>query len=488
MPRFTLVYPSYSKMLGTINYKRFGIYAGLGKIPERPHIGLGYLSQHLLDNDIDHEFIDMNLLDSFTEFKRKLKKTKPDIIGITMITPGYLKGYRLIKRIKKNFPKSKIIVGGPHVSLVLKQIFKDCPEIDVGFVSEAEKSLVQYFKNNCNPEKINGILYKRGKRTFFKPPFLDQDIDSFKFPKYEKFKLHRYSGIGLYTSRGCPFRCVFCNVESYRRKAIRVRSADSVTKEINYWYKKGQKLFPIEDDNFTFSRSRTLDLCKAIKKRKLDDVQFALGQGVRADRVDKYLLQRMYDVGFKYVTIPAEAGNDKVLRSLKKGETLKQVENAIKFACEIGYEVRVLFVVGAKGEVWEDIEDSFALSQKYPIMYTRFNNLMPIPGTELFDWVKKEKLFIRPPEKFLNSYDLDYTEPFYETEELTAQERRQAIIESDKINQKLFYKYLTRKLTVLGFGPLAYPIAFIASRGFVQSFLLDYPILYRLALLVRTKL
>ncbi|MCX6705373.1 MAG: cobalamin-dependent protein, partial [Candidatus Woesebacteria bacterium] len=245
LPRFTLVYPSYSKMLGTANYYRYGVYAGLGHIPERPHIGLGYLSQYLLDHGYDHDFIDMNLLKSYSEFKQQTKNYNPDVIGLTMVTPGYLKGYKLIKRIKKDFPNCKIIIGGPHVGLVLTNLFKECPEIDVGFVSEAEQSLVEYLKSGCNPEKVNGVLYRKGKKVLFNEPVLEPEISNFLFPKYEKFDLSRYSGIGLYTSRGCPFRCIFCNVESYRRKAVRVRSAESVLNEIDYWYKKGQRLFPI---------------------------------------------------------------------------------------------------------------------------------------------------------------------------------------------------------------------------------------------------
>lgn len=483
LPRFTLVYPSYSKMLGRDKYFRYGAYPGMGNVPERLHIGLGFLSQHLLDHGIDHDFVDMNLLKSYPEFRKQLKKNNPDIIGLTMVTPGYLKGYKLIKRIKNDFPKSKIIVGGPHVGLVLTNLFKECSEIDVGFVSEAEESLFEYLNNGCNPDKINGVIFRKGKKVVFNPPILQPDIDNFNFPKYEKFDVSRYSGAGLYTSRGCPFRCIFCNVESYRRKAVRVRSAKSVLDEIDYWYKKGQRLFPIEDDNFTFNRQRTIDLCNAIKKRKYEGISFSLGQGVRADKTDRSLLRKLFNAGFKYVTIPAEAGNDKMLLSLRKGETIKQVEKAIKNACDIGFEVRVLFVIGAPGETWQDVEDTFKIAQKYPILYCRYNNLMPIPGTYLFDWVKDNNLFLRPPEKFLNSYDLNYTEPFYETPEFSAEERRRAIIVSDKINQKLFYRYLTRKLYML--GPAKYPLAYVASRRFVQQMMTNYPFLYNAGLYIR---
>ena len=482
-PKLVLVYPSYSKIIGSSKYKRYGVYAGLGNIPERPHVGLGFLSQALLDNGIDHEYIDMNHLKGYTEFKSKLKKLKPDVIGITMVTPGYLRGYKLIKRIRRDFPKAKIIVGGPHVSTFMHKLLKECPQIDVGFISESENSLVRYLKNQANPEKIPGVIFKKGRKFIFNPPKLEENIDKLGFPKYEKFDLDKYSTPSLYTSRGCPFRCVFCTVESYRRKQFRPRSVKSIIREIKYWYGQGQNMFNVEDDNFTFDCDRISKLCDAIKKLKYKDIQFALGQGVRADRVDRRLLRKMYNVGFKYATIAVEGGNDKVLRALKKGETIARVEKTIRDACEIGYEVRLLFVVGAEGETYQDVKDCFTLMLKYPIMYGRFNNLFPIPGTELYDWVIKEKLNFKPPEKFLNGYRMDYTEPWYETPEFSAEERKQAIIESDKINEILFFRYLNKKLNK--YGLLKYPISYLASRRETQDFISRNPYFYEAALKVR---
>lgn len=484
-PRIILVYPSYSKILGKHQYRRFEIYAGARNIPERPHVGLGYLSEALLNNGYEHNFIDMNLLNSYSEFKAKTKSYSPDIIGITMVTPGYLKGYRFIKRVKNDFPQSKVIVGGPHVGLMREQLLKDCPEIEVGFISEAEESLIDYLNSGCNPEKVNGVIYRKKKKILINPPQLQENIDKFSYPKYEKFELEKYSDVSLYTSRGCPFKCIFCSVESFRRMGFRPRSVESIIDEIKYWYSKGQKTFPVEDDNFTLDMDRIFRLCNAIKTLGYQYIKFSLGQGVRADRVSRKLLKRMFGVGFKYITIPVEAGNNKMLANLNKLEKIETIEKTIKNACEIGYEVRLLYVVGAPGETWKDIEDSLRIASKYPVMITRFNNLLPIPGTKLFDWVKENNLFINPPEKYLNSYALDYTEAFYETPEFTAEERKRAIVESDKLNQILFYRYLLRKLDKLFL--VKYLISYLASRKFFQFMITDYPFLYRFALWVRNK-
>lgn len=481
--RVALVYPSYSEIFGRSEHRRFEIYAGQGRIPERPHVGMGFLSEALTRNNIDHRYYDMNLMESYLDLRKDLRKYKPDVIGLTMVTPGYLKGYDLIKQLRKDFKKARLIAGGPHVTLKSEAILKECKNLDVGFISEAEQSLVDFVKNNCKCDKVNGVVYRRKGKIIFNPPILPDDINIYGFPKYEKFDLKKYSDVTLYTSRGCPFRCVFCTIGTYNRKRFRPRSAVNVMEEIKYWYEKGQRMFPVDDDNFVFDSKRVYDLCDAIEKFGKKDLTFALGQGVRADKADKRLLKRMYEVGFKYATIAVEGGNNRVLRALRKGETIQRIERTIKNACEIGYEVRLLFVIGAKGETWKDIEDSFKIAEKYPVMYSRFNNLFPIPGTELYNWVETEKLTFKKPEEYLNSYNMDYTEPWYETRELSADERRKAIAVSDQINQRLFYRYLERKLGL--FGLARKPLAYVASRKTTQQIINRFPALYKTAMKVR---
>lgn len=484
MVKMALIYPNYSEILGSGEFRRFQIYAGGGKIPERPHVGMGYLSEALVRNGIDHEYYDMNILDGgYQVLKMKLKRYRPNVIGLTMVTPGYLRGYKLIRNIRRDFPRSKIVVGGPHVSMKLTDILKEIPEIDAGFISESEQSLVDYLKAGTNPKKVKGIVFRSGRRYVFNPPEIEIDVDKFGWPKYEKFDLSKYSDVTLYTSRGCPFRCVFCTIGKFNQSRFRPRSSASVIEEIKYWHDRGQRLFPVEDDNFCFDDKRIYDLCDALEKADLKGATFALGQGVRADKANRRLLKRMFAVGFKYATIAVEGGNNKVLRALRKGETIQRIKKTIKDACDIGYEIRLLFVVGAKGETWKDVQDSLDIAEKYPVMYSRFNNLLPIPGTELYEWVEGEKLTFKKPEEYLNDYTMDCTIPWYETPELSAEERKRAIIESDKVNQRLFYRYLVRKFGVL--GPIKYPIAYLGSRKVTQVVIGRYPILYKMALEIR---
>ena len=71
---------------------------------------------------------------------------------------------------------------------------------------------------------------------------------------------------------------------------------------------------------------------------------------MRADKLGRKLLKRMKEVGFKGIGIGVEAGNNKVLKLIKKGETVEEIEETIKNAYDLGYEVILYFLFGTPGK------------------------------------------------------------------------------------------------------------------------------------------
>ncbi len=130
---------------------------------------------------------------------------------------------------------------------------------------------------------------------------------------------------------------------------MRVRCAENVLDEIEYWYERGYRKFNFVDDNFTFYSDRVHEICDGIERRGLNNLKFTCTNGIRADRVDRQLLTRMKEVGFYYIAFGVEGGNEKILKSLKKGETMEPIKRAIKDVCDLGYEVMLFFLVGSPG-------------------------------------------------------------------------------------------------------------------------------------------
>ena len=394
-------------------------------------VGLGYIAEALAREGIDYELFDMAFEDQglkkydVQHLKEKVKELKPDVIGFSLMTLSYKQHYALIEEIKKDFPEVIIVVGGPHVSTLREKVLDECFSIDFGFVLEADES----FPALCRGEKVHdikGILYRDGERVVYTGDreFI-KDLNGLPFPRYAKFELDKYSNQTMYlsTSRGCPNECTYCPVKLAVGRRFRYVNADTLINEISYWYSKGYRQFGFWDDNFTLLKQRVFSLCDMIEQKKFQGCSFSLPNGIRADKVDRELLKRMRSVGFRQLSIGVESASDKVLKILKKGETIEQIEEAIKDSTELGFDVYLYFILGSPGETMEDVEKSFNLALKYPIVDAIFHKMTPYPGTELFEWVTKRNLFLRLPEEYLNDANYYSAEPFFVTDELPYEDR-----------------------------------------------------------------
>ena len=87
------------------------------------------------------------------------------------------------------------------------------------------------------------------------------------------------------------------------------------------------------------------------------------------------MLTRMREVGFNYIAFGVDGGNNKILEIVKKGETIETIEQAIKDACDLGYDVKLLFVVGTPYETREDVEDKVRLSKNAATCLTNLKML-----------------------------------------------------------------------------------------------------------------
>jgi len=389
-----------------------------------PPIGLGYLAETLKDNHIEYDVLDMNLGYSVKHLRKKLDHFRPDLVGMSMITRDYRGFYRTLDEIKEYNSNINIVVGGPHVTIFKEQVLQECQAIDYGIAREGEIALVELCKDEVAEENTKGLLYRdnggivyTGDREFI------SDLDGVSWPRYEKFELGKYfREISIHSSRGCPYQCIFCARHCLTPK-YQARGAENVGDELEYWYQKGYRKFNIEDDNFNLIQKRVYAICDEIERRQLQGLVLRCSNGIRADRIDRDILIRMREVGFKYIAFGVDAGNDRMLKVVKKGETMEDIENGIRNACELGYSIKLFFIIGNPTETPEDVEDMVRLSRKYPIQEVHFNNVIPYPGTELYDWVKKNHYFLRQPDEFLNNASFWEKVPIFETPELPEAER-----------------------------------------------------------------
>ena len=413
--------------------------------PTHPHTGVGYLCEALQEAGIGYSLTDMRLGASSDQAIAEARERDADLVGVSIMSFRYDEAYDLVAAFKA--AGYQVVVGGPHVSTLRGAVLREV-QADFAVKYEGERALVDLCRG-VQLDAIPNLIFRDGQDVIEnRDADLATDLDWIRFPTYREADLGAYGRkrIPIITSRGCPYDCSFCPVPTVFGRRFRVHSADHVAAELRYWYDHGYRDFDFQDDNFTLNEARVLEICAAIERAGLKDLFLICGNGIRADRASRPMLQRMWDVGFRNISFGVESASPEVLRQVGKAEPLEDVERAIEAACEIGYDVGLFFIVGLPGETWASLQNSIDLAYRYPVSVASFYNLIPFPGTNLFTWATTNGFLLREPQEYLTRVMHFEQEPLVATPEFTYSERVQALKITERVMQETRRRDMERKL------------------------------------------
>lgn len=367
-----------------------------------PPLGLLYLAGYLKKYS-DHE---LKIIDAqverltYSDLQEKIRKFAPNVIGITTMTFTLLDVLKTIEVAKKVCPDTKIVLGGPHVHIFPKETI-NLKDVDYVVLGEGEKTFFKLLQNINNREllkEIPGLVFKEnsdiintGQKEYFK------DLDELPFPPRELLPYKKYFSLlakkdpitTMFTSRGCPFQCAFCDRPNMG-KMFRRRSAQNVVDEMEECLKLGIKEIFIYDDTFTVDKQRVMDICNEILKRRL---KFSWDIRARVDTINEDMLRLLKKAGCERIHYGVEAGTEKILKVLNKGITLEQVSKAFKMTKKADIETLAYFMIGAPTETKEDILTTIKFAKKLNPDFVQITLLTPFPATKLYDWALEEKVF-----------------------------------------------------------------------------------------------
>jgi radical SAM superfamily enzyme YgiQ (UPF0313 family) len=336
---------------------------------------------------------------TMSEYRRLLKRWKPDIVGITSMTPHIKSASEIAKTTRKVLPKIKIILGGPHVTILPRRTMNEIPEIDIGILGEGEYTIAEITKRmeaKSDISSMKGTIVRKGKSLKNNGPSARiENLDELPFPARHllKGKYHKSLGKSPYatmmTSRGCPYSCLFCAKEIFGR-SYRARSVENVMDEIRLLKEKqGINELIFFDDSFTLKKDRVIELCNSLIK---DDLGIQWKCETRANLVDGTLLNIMKAAGCYLVAYGIESGVQKNLDFLNKGTTLGQIRKAISATKEAGILAQGYFIFGIPGEMKDDMKKTSEFALSLDLDFTQFSLLIPFPGTELYNYAEKNNL------------------------------------------------------------------------------------------------
>jgi len=354
-------------------------------------LGLAYLAAVLEEGGFEVKLIDCPAMEITTEqLEHKLSSFNPLIVGITSMTPTINSALLAASIAKKVCPDALVVLGGPHVTFMDKEIIAKEKTVDVIVRGEGEKTLLEIAQKTLRSEAlhgIDGITLRNGDEIVRTPDRkYIENLDELPLPAYKYFHMDKYRLFGkkilpVITSRGCPFQCSFCVTSRVFGKRFRARSPKNIVDELEQLKNVyGADAFTFYDDTLTFDKKRILDVCKDMRNRNIDlpwDCQ------TRVDRISKEILFEMKRANCQQVFFGVESGSQKILDAVKKGTTVEQNEKAIKMAKEVGLFVSVSVILGYPGETAETLQQTINFLKRTKPDDVYLCVATPYPGTEL---------------------------------------------------------------------------------------------------------
>lgn len=387
-----------------------------------PPLGLLYIATFLKQNmwDVNIKLIDsLPEKKSYPEIEAEIRDFKPDIVGISAFTVCLVDVLKVAKLVKEIDEHTHVCVGGPHLSVYPHQTLKQ-PEVDSIIIGEGEYVFLELVKQVREGKVKSGVSGLYTKSALNNCDFKKADVvDLDKLPFFDLSFIRKeiyYSTVGrqrnvitFLTSRGCPYRCTFCDVPY---KTFRGRKIDNIIEEIKLRLSQGYKEIFFYDDTFNLTASRVIDLSKRIIDEKLN---FDWSFRGRVNTLSYDMLKVAKSAGCQRIHFGIETATDDGLAAIKKGITIEQVKNALIWCRRLKIKTIGDFIIGLPFEKSrKDVIDNINSLLKFAPDYGQFNFLQPLPGTEIYELGVKQGI-IDPGkwENFAQSPSADFEPPLW---------------------------------------------------------------------------
>lgn len=388
---------------------------------------------------------------SEAEIRSELRNLQPDLVGITSFSTEYITEFHYYcAMVKEELPEAVVVVGGIIPTVMIETVIHD-PAVDFFVIGEGElrlRLLLDLLNSSSSDYSVlDGIAYRTPDgASHIQPPLsYIQDLDSVPFPDYGNLDIVEYGNAvvkrGLLprhypyavtiTSRGCPYRCVFCAAATVSGRKVRMRSAENVLNEIDWLCNEfGIREIFFLDDHFLYRKERAIEIMSGIMSRHPGITWKSANTAIFS--LDREILELMRESGCYQFTVSIESGDENVLKKIiKKPVNLKKAKIIIDQAKTLGFEIISNFVFGFPGETWDSIRRTIAYAEDLDIDLVNFHIATPLPKTELMDICLREAI--------IKSEDdgLGYTKGVISTKEFSGFELQVLrAFEWDRINFK----------------------------------------------------
>jgi radical SAM superfamily enzyme YgiQ (UPF0313 family) len=347
-----------------------------------PPLGLATVAA-LTPQDWEIEIVDENI-------ETIPLKPDADIVGICGMAIQFSRQRELLTFYRKQGYYA--VAGGSYASL--------CPEeyenlADSVISGEAEYIWRQFCKDfeNGNPKKL---YHETGEVSLEDSPV----------PRFDLLKLEKYQAVSLQFSRGCPFRCEFCDIIIMFGRKPRTKSVEQVRRELDELRRFNVKNVFFVDDNFIGNKPVATKLTADLRDyQKEHDYNFSFGTEVSLNIAqDDELLTLFREANFGWVFTGIESPDENSLKeTLKFQNNRADMLTSVRKIYSYGIEVLAGFIIGFDNDTIKTFDLQYNFITKSGIQSSMVGLLMAIPKTPLFDRLKKDgRLVLENDDKYID--------------------------------------------------------------------------------------
>lgn len=357
-------------------------------------LGILRVAAVLLQRGVEVDLLDLS---GNKDFLKEIADYNPQgevVFGITATTPQLPNAVQLAKVLRK---RGKVILGGPHISLVnaahkkvggratktLAQLHED---FDVLVAGDGEEAIFQALKATSgliDADNPKGLLFLTNQMYNDLPLPARHLVDLNSY----HYEIEGERATSLIAQLGCPFECGFCGGRStaFLRK-IRTRTSESIVAELKYLYETyGYKGFMFHDDELNVNK-QVVGLMRQVTELQMNlGVEFRCRGFIKAELLTEEQAEAMYDAGFRWILVGFESGSPRILKNIKKHATQDENTRAREIAGKYGLKVKALMSIGHPGESEESLQETTEWIKRVAPDELDVTIIAVYPGTSYYD-------------------------------------------------------------------------------------------------------
>ncbi len=338
----------------------------------------------------------------------EVRSRRPDVVGISALTAEAFLAHKISAAVKAADASIPVVMGGPHPSSDPEAVLGD-PATDAVVIGEGEETFTELVRLIAaegprwkEPKALREVagLAMRGEggveHTRPRPPI--QDLDALPFPAWDLIDFKKFWKTGgmatvgirpylpIFTSRGCPYHCVFCH--QIFGKTFRARSPENVVAEIALIHKLGTKNIEVLDDIANFDQDRFDRILELMLEGNLQSV-LNFPNAIRADIVRPESLDLLKRVGVCEVSVAVETASERLQKLMNKNLSLEKVSRTINMLADRKIFTRGFFILGLPTETEEEMRSTIRFACESRLHLAMFFTPNPYRNTEMYSMFEK---------------------------------------------------------------------------------------------------